>query len=189
MNTREMLRKRIESRPGPKRGDALFTGTDYPRRWEDYIGQEGAKNFLRASAASARFRKTKMDHVLIASGTGGIGKSALVRLIAQEMDAGLLEIQGAVDVSEAIRQISSMKDGDILFYDEIHQAISAGRAKAEWLLSYLQDGVIVTPGASRTSRRSRSSRPPRTLSGSRRRSCPALRSSPCWSRTASRRPG
>lgn len=143
--TREMLQKRIESRPGPKRGDALFEGTDYPRRWQDYVGQEEAKNFLRAAAASAKFRKTRMDHVLIASGAAGIGKSALVRLIAQEMGVGLLEIQGQVDVNDGLRALQTMSDGDILFWDEIHNAISGGRAKAEWLLSFLQDGVVITP--------------------------------------------
>ena len=143
-SAREMLQRRIESRPGPKRGDALFAGTDYPRSWTDYVGQEEAKNFLRAAAMSAKFRHTRMDHVLIASGTAGIGKSALVRLIAAEMEVGLLEIQGPVDVNEGIRMLTSMQDGDILFWDEIHNAVSGGRAKAEWLLSLLQDGVIVT---------------------------------------------
>jgi len=141
-----MLQRRLDARPGPKRGDALFEGTDYPRTWDDYVGQQEAKNFLRAAAASARFRNARMDHVLIASGVAGIGKSALVRLIAQEMNVGLLEVQGTVDVADGIRALMTMQDGDILFWDEIHNAVSGGKAKAEWLLSYLQDGVIVTPG-------------------------------------------
>jgi Holliday junction resolvasome RuvABC ATP-dependent DNA helicase subunit len=144
-NTQEMLRNRIKNRPGPKRGDALFEGTDYPRTWADYIGQTEATSFLRAAAASAKYRKTRMDHVLIASGTAGIGKSALVRLIAQEMGVGLMEVQGQVDVQDAIRALKGMQDGDILFWDEIHNAVSSGRAKVEWLLSLLQDGVIITP--------------------------------------------
>ena len=145
-NARQMLQRRLDSRPGPKRGDALFEGTDYPRRWDDYVGQQEAKNFLRAAAASAKYRNTRMDHVLIASGVAGIGKSALVRLIAKEMDVGLLEVQGTVDIADGIRALMTMQDGDILFWDEIHNAVASGKAKAEWLLSYLQDGVIVTPG-------------------------------------------
>jgi len=141
-----MIQRRLESKPGPKRGDTLFEGTDYPRTWDDYVGQEEAKSFLRASAASARFRKTRMDHVLIASGTAGIGKSALVRLVAQDMEVGLQEVQGPVEVTDAIRMLNGMQDGDILFWDEVHNAISGGRAKAEWLLSFLQDGVIITSG-------------------------------------------
>jgi len=140
-----MLRARIADRPGPKRGAALFEGTDYPRRWEDYIGQPEAKAFLQAAVASALFRHARLDHILIASGTPGIGKTALVRLIAQDLDVGVTEVQGVLDVSDGIRVLSAMKDGDILFWDEIHQAIMRGKAKIEWLLSYLQDGVIVTP--------------------------------------------
>lgn len=143
-NARAMLQKRLDARPGPKRGEDLFKGTDYPSRWEDYIGQTEAKNFLRAAAMSAKYRKARLDHIMIASGTAGIGKSALVRLIAKEMDTGLMEVQGAVDVNDAIRILTVMKDGDILFWDEIHNAVSGGKAKAEWLLSFLQDGVIIT---------------------------------------------
>lgn len=146
MSNRQMIRDRINARPGPKRGDDLFEGTDYPRSWNDYVGQDEAKNFLRASATSAHFRKTRMDHVLIASGVAGIGKSALVRLVAQEMGVGLVEVQGPVDVMDAIRTLNTMQDGDILFWDEVHNAVSGGKAKAEWLLSFLQDGVIITSG-------------------------------------------
>lgn len=129
---------------GPKRGDALFEGTSYPRTWDDYIGQDDAVDYLRATAASAKARGRRLDHVLIATGAHGIGKSALARLIASEMDAGLIEVQGVVDEKEAMRIFAGMSDGDILFYDEFHMAVSKGRAKAEWLLSVLQDGVLVT---------------------------------------------
>lgn len=143
MDARATLKRRMEARPGPKRGDELFTD-GYPSKWEDYVGQAEAKNFLRAAAASAKFRKAPLDHVLIASGVAGIGKSALARLIAHEMDVGMLELQGSVDAADGIRALTSMRDGDILFWDEIHNATSGGKAKVEWLLSYLQDGVVVT---------------------------------------------
>jgi len=141
------MRERLAARAAStvKRGDALFDGTDYPRTWDAYVGQSEAKAFLRAAARSAKIRKTRMDHTLIASGQAGIGKSALVRLIAQDLDVGLAELQGAVDVNDALRALSAMQDGDILFLDEIHLMVSGGRAKSEWLLSFLQDGVIVTP--------------------------------------------
>jgi len=142
--TRDMIRKRQAAVATPKRGEALFDGTDYPRTWSDYVGQAEAKAFLRASAVTAKARGKRMDHVLIASGQAGIGKSALARLIAQEMDAGLVEVQGVVEVSDAVRILNGMQDGDILFWDEIHNAVAGGKAKAEWLLPFLQDGVIVT---------------------------------------------
>jgi Holliday junction resolvasome RuvABC ATP-dependent DNA helicase subunit len=38
-----------------------------------------------------------------------------------------------------------MADGDVLIIDEIHQLVAGGKTSAEWLLHYLQDGVIVGP--------------------------------------------
>lgn len=145
MNIQDTLRRRVAAMPGPKRGDALFEGTDYPREWKDFIGQDEAKHFLMASIASARIRKTRLDHTLIATGAHGVGKSALARLVAKELDVGMVEVQGVLEVTDALRIFSAMKDGDILFWDEIHLAISRGKSKAEWLLPLLQDGVIVTP--------------------------------------------
>ena len=144
MNIQDTLRKRVASLPGPKRGDALFEGTTYPREWKDFIGQDEAKQFIMASIASAKIRGRRLDHTLIATGAHGVGKSALARLIAKELDVGLMEVQGAVDVTEAARIFSSMKNNDILFWDEIHLAVAKGKSRAEWLLPVLQDGVIVT---------------------------------------------
>lgn len=47
---------------------------EYPSSWDDYIGQEGTKDLLRAAASSARQRNAPMDHVLIACPDGGMGK-------------------------------------------------------------------------------------------------------------------
>ena len=129
---------------GPKRGEALFEGTTYPRVWEEFVGQEDAVDYIRVACASAKIREERLEHVLIATGLHGIGKSALARLIAFEMDAGLVEVQGVLTEQEALRIFAGMSDGDILFYDEFHQAVSKGKAKAEWLLSVLQDGAMVT---------------------------------------------
>lgn len=41
--------------------------------------------------------------------------------------------------------MTSMNDADVILYDEIHQAAAGGRAKAEWLLHFLQDGVLLGP--------------------------------------------
>jgi len=125
------------------RGPALFEGTSYPRTWDNYVGQTKAVRLVKIAAASARARNERLDHMLIAAGGHGIGKTAIVRLIAKEMNAGLVEVQGAIDEAQAIRILKTMEDGDVLFWDECHQAISGGKTKAEWLLSYLQDGVII----------------------------------------------
>lgn len=144
MITRNVIQKHLKSLPGPKRGEQLFAGTTYPRTWGEYVGQAEAVGYLRASAMSAKMRGERLEHVLIATGAAGVGKTALARLVCAEMEVGMVEVQGAISEAEAVRIFASMSDGDILFWDEIHQAIGAGRAKAEWLLPVLQDGVMIS---------------------------------------------
>jgi len=144
MNTRAVIEKRLQSMPGPKSGEKLFEGTTYPREWDEYVGQDEAKRYLRASCVSAKMRQERLEHVLIATGHAGIGKTAIAKLTAAEMGVGMVEVQGSISEAEALRIFASMSDGDILFWDEIHQAVAGGKAKAEWLLPVLQDGVMIS---------------------------------------------
>jgi len=130
--------------PSPKVGDAIFEGTDYPRTWDGFVGQERAVAQLKAACYSARYRQQRMDHCLIASGIAGVGKTSLAKLIAADLGTGLIEISGPMKVDDARPILQGMQDNDVLFWDEIHQAVSGGAAKAEWLLQLLQDGVLVT---------------------------------------------
>jgi Holliday junction DNA helicase RuvB len=129
------------SPPKPKVGDAIFEGTSYPRTWDGYIGQTKAIVQIRAACYSARARQSNMDHVLIATGHHGIGKTALAKLIAADLGTGLIEIQGSISEDEARLMFAGMEDNDVLFWDEIHLAATR---KSSWLLSVLQDGVLIT---------------------------------------------
>jgi Holliday junction DNA helicase RuvB len=131
--------------PKPKRGAAIFENSDSPRTWDAYIGQEKAKKLLRMNIKSAQFRKERMSHILIASAAPGVGKSALARLIGAELGVGVTEIQGTMNAERARALIGIMKDGDILVWDEFHQALNNGKAQAEWLLPLLQDGTMPGP--------------------------------------------
>lgn len=115
----------------------------YPRHWDEFIGQDDAAKLLRMSAKSAKIRNEPLDHVLIANGTPGIGKTALAGLVAQEMGTACLMVSGQMTQSEAGILFEDMNDMDILFYDEFHQVVQGGRGKAEWLLHYLQDGTLI----------------------------------------------
>jgi Holliday junction DNA helicase RuvB len=86
-----------------------------------------------------------MPHVLLACGIGGVGKTALAGLVAREMGTQVKVISGQTSVDKMRKLLTSMNDGDVIFYDEIHQAASGGRARAEWLLHYLQDGILLGP--------------------------------------------
>lgn len=124
----------------------ILDGHEYPRRWNDYVGQARAKRILQLSAKSARMRKQPLEHILITHPTPGIGKTALAVLLATEMRTNARVTSGQVGRDKARMIFSGMNDGDILFYEEFHQIMGAGRkGPAEWLLSYLQDGVIIGP--------------------------------------------
>jgi Holliday junction DNA helicase RuvB len=126
--------------------DSLITlGGDYPADWDDFVGQEQAKRQLMIACRSAKMRGVPLDHVLLASGIPGIGKTSLALLIAQEMGGNLVVASGSMGFKEARIILSDMEDGDILFYDEFHRAVQGGKGNAEWLLHLLQDGVLVGP--------------------------------------------
>jgi Holliday junction DNA helicase RuvB len=117
----------------------------YPKRWTEYVGQAPAIRMLQIAIKSAKVRKQPLDHVLIAHGTGGMGKTALALLVARTLGKKIRVTSGPVDARKARLIISQMKDGEVLFYDEVHQVMDAGRKNAEWLLNFLQDGVLPGP--------------------------------------------
>jgi holliday junction DNA helicase RuvB len=117
----------------------------YVEDWDEFIGQDLAKEQLQIACASAKKRGKPLEHVLIKSGKPGIGKTTLAKLCAKELGTKLHMVSGKVTVTEARMVLSDMSDGDVLFYDEIHQAVVGGRASAEWMLHVLQDGMILGP--------------------------------------------
>src|SRR4051812_1490077 len=80
-----------EDGAAPRRGEDIFTG-GYPRNWTELVGQRQAVDRLKAAIASARAEGRRLDHVLLASGLHGVGKSTLARLIAGAMDVGFCEV-------------------------------------------------------------------------------------------------
>ena len=123
----------------------VLLGGDYPTTWGKFIGQVQAKEQLLTATRSAKKRGVRMPHTLLASGTPGIGKTSLALLAAAEMKAGARVVSGKFTMGEARMAFAEMDDGDVLIIDEIHQMVAGGKAGAEWLLNYLQDGVLLTP--------------------------------------------
>jgi Holliday junction DNA helicase RuvB len=115
-----------------------------PRCWEEIVGQEAAVARLQAAVAHAQNARTRLDHTLLASGMAGVGKTTLARVIAVELGVGIVEVSGPVTLDEARSLLRSMRDGDILFWDEIHLAVAGGKAKAEWLLPLMESGHLAT---------------------------------------------
>lgn len=125
------------------RGDQLAHDGE-PTTFGQIVGQTAACDRLRAAIGSATARNARLDHILLASGQAGVGKTTLARVIAAEMGVGITEVSGPVSVDDARRLLRGMADRDILFWDEFHLAVAGGKAKAEWLLPLMQSGFLAT---------------------------------------------
>lgn len=126
-------------------GDDIFGDGPYPRSMREFVGQEQARLQLLTAMASAAKRGAPLDHVLLASGTPGIGKTTLAKLVAFKLGRGYAEVGGSVTVKDIRPVLEAMSDGDVLFLDEVHRLVSVKRTNAEWLLQLLTDFKLVLP--------------------------------------------
>jgi Holliday junction DNA helicase RuvB len=127
-----------------KRGEEILEGP-YPKSFDEFIGQEVARCQIQAAIEAAEVMGKPMDHMLLASGYPGVGKTALARLTAHALGTGMVELSGLVSDKDAVKALKSMVDGDVLFIDEIHRLVGFGKSRAEWLLTLLQDGELHMP--------------------------------------------
>lgn len=92
-----------------------------PSRWEDFQGQPRLKKQLQESINAAKLRGQPLKHILL-YGPPGLGKTTVAKIIAAEMGARLFEVHGLnlKSISDVAAQLNRLKEGDILFIDEIH---------------------------------------------------------------------
>jgi len=108
-----------------------------PQFLSDIIGQDRVRENLRIMIDAAKSRKEPLDHVLF-YGPPGLGKTSLAHVIANEMGAKIHVTAGpSIERSGDLAAIlTHMKQGDILFIDEVHRL---GRAVEEILYPAMED--------------------------------------------------
>lgn len=93
-----------------------------PDRFEDYPGQERAKNNLKVYVEASKLRGQPLDHVLL-HGPPGLGKTTLARIIANELGVPFYQTSGpSIDKAGDLAGIlAGVEKGGVLFIDEIHR--------------------------------------------------------------------
>ena len=93
-----------------------------PKRLDEYIGQDKAKDNLRIYITAAKQRNECLDHVLL-YGPPGLGKTTLSGIIAKEMGVNLRVTSGpAIEKQgDLVAMLTGLNEGDVLFIDEIHR--------------------------------------------------------------------
>ena len=93
-----------------------------PQRLAEFIGQPKVKESLQVAIQAALGRREPLDHTLL-YGPPGLGKTTLGMLMARELGVNIKITSGPVleKPADLVRELTSLRQGDILFIDEIHR--------------------------------------------------------------------
>lgn len=93
-----------------------------PKKLAQFIGQEHIKGNLSIFIEAARKREEPIDHTLL-SGPPGLGKTTLAQVIAKELGSNFKATVGPIlsKPADLGGMLTSLKEGDVLFIDEIHR--------------------------------------------------------------------
>lgn len=120
-----------------------------PKKLQEYIGQDKAKENLSIFIKAALSRGEALDHVLL-YGPPGLGKTTLAGIIANELGVNFRQTSGpAIErQGDLAALLTNLQEHDVLFIDEIHRL---SRSVEEVLYSAMEDfalDIIIGKGPS-----------------------------------------
>lgn len=106
----------------PSQKDQVLDATLRPLNWDDYIGQEKAKQRLKIFIDASIKRNDVLDHLLL-YGPPGLGKTTLSHIIARQLNVNIRVTSGPVieKSGDLVSILTNLSANDILFIDEIHR--------------------------------------------------------------------
>ncbi len=120
-----------------------------PVTFDDIVGQERTKRLLGRMVEICLARRQPMDHILLI-GPSGMGKTTFAHVIAHALGADVYQLEAPISHDTLVQLAGVMKDGDILFLDEIHQQAAGDRrgrqssTQPEVLFSVMEDRTLPT---------------------------------------------
>ena len=113
---------------------------DRPQGLDEMVGQKNLVRQLRMICAGSMLRGTTVPHILL-TGPAGHGKSSLGGIIANELEATMVETTGMTlkRPQDLIGMLVKMQGTTVFFIDEVH---ALPKAVMECLYEAMEDGKI-----------------------------------------------